>query len=81
MAKTFHFPIVYQNDNDGYSVTVIGLDGVFTAGQTLDAARKNAHEAIALHLRSLTLEQLAELAPYELESKDVQLEVVEVKYG
>lgn len=47
------YPIAIEppaNDNECYGVIVPDIAGCFSAGETLDEAVKNAHEAVALHL-------------------------------
>lgn len=50
------YPIVIEkptNENECYGVIVPDVAGCFSAGDTLDEAIKNAHEAISLHLDML----------------------------
>lgn len=51
------FPIVIHKDpNSDYGVTVPDLPGCFSAGDTLDAAIENAHEAIECHIEGLLID-------------------------
>ena len=50
------YPIAIEapkHDGECYGVIVPDLAGCFSSGDSLDAAVKNAHEAIALHLDGL----------------------------
>lgn len=50
------YPIAIEkpaNENECYGVIVPDVVGCFSAGDTLDEAVKNAHEAITLHLDML----------------------------
>ena len=48
------YPIAIQKDEDScYGVTVPDIPGCFSAGESLDEAIKNAHEAISAHLEIL----------------------------
>ncbi len=53
-VNIMRFPIVLHTD-DGvrYGVTVPDLPGCFSAGDTLDEALENAHEAIDLHFEGM----------------------------
>ena len=51
MAKTHHFPVIIEQDEDGmYIATVPALRGCITQGRTLDEVEANVKEAIALCL-------------------------------
>ena len=45
--------IIPEEDGRGYYVTVPALPGCFSQGRTIEAATRNAREAITLHVRSL----------------------------
>lgn len=52
-----HFAVVIHKDPDScYGVTVPGLPGCFSAGDTLDEAVESAHEAIACHIEGMLLD-------------------------
>lgn len=63
-GNTYYFPTVYEKEERGYGVTILGLPTVFTVGQTLEEARKHALEAIESHLAALSDEEREELEPY-----------------
>jgi predicted RNase H-like HicB family nuclease len=50
-----HYPIAIESGNrrHAYGVVVPDLPGCFSAGETLEEAISNAHEAILLHLDGL----------------------------
>lgn len=51
------FPIIlHKNENSNYSVIVPDLPGCFSAGDTIEEAIQNAHEAIECHLEGLFLD-------------------------
>jgi len=78
---TYFFPTVFQREAGGYGVTVIGLENIFTTGPDLEAARKNALQAIENHLAALSDEERKELEPYLiLPSENPVLEVIPVTY-
>lgn len=50
---TFHVEIIREDDNKSYYVVVPALPGCFSQGKTIQQAKKNIAEAIALHIRAL----------------------------
>jgi len=51
------YPVAVHKETDScYGVTVVGIVGCFSAGDTLDEALSNAHEAINAHLEYLAEE-------------------------
>ena len=51
------FAVVVHKDPDScYGVTVPGLPGCFSAGDTLDEAVKSTSEAIACHIEGLLMD-------------------------
>jgi predicted RNase H-like HicB family nuclease len=67
------FTVVFDKEEDGYTVTVPVLPGVVTAGRTLDEARRLARDAIRCHLESLLKD--GEDLPVEQEVDVEKLEV------
>jgi predicted RNase H-like HicB family nuclease len=62
MSKDFEFTAVYQKVPEGYIAFVEELPGANTQGATLEEARENLTEAVALVLdanRTLAEEQLS----------------------
>ena len=53
MALRFAIDVLPEEDGKGYYVVVPALPGCFSQGRTVEAAMRNAKEAIALHVRSL----------------------------
>jgi len=47
------FTVVFDKEEDGYTVTVPALPGLVTAGKTLEEARSMVLDAIRCHLESL----------------------------
>jgi antitoxin HicB len=53
-SQRFAYTVVFEPEPEGgYTVTCPALRGLVTFGETLDEARKNAHEAIETYLESL----------------------------
>ncbi len=51
MSKTYRFPVIIEQDEDGmYVATVPALQGCTTQGRTLDELETNVREAIELCL-------------------------------
>jgi predicted RNase H-like HicB family nuclease len=49
-----NYPVVIHKDKDSdYGVTVPDLPGCFSAGETMEEALENAHEAILCHAEGL----------------------------
>jgi len=68
------FTVVFDKEEDGYTVTVPALPGLVTAGRTLEEARHMAVDAIRCHLESL----LKDGEPIPVEQK-VDMEKLEVE--
>ena len=52
------YPIfIHKDENSDYGVIVLDLPGCFSAGDTIEEAIKNAHEAIECHIESLLLDK------------------------
>lgn len=51
----YNYPLAIElgDDKRSFGVTVPDIPGCFSAGETLDEAIENAHEAIAFHLEGL----------------------------
>jgi predicted RNase H-like HicB family nuclease len=49
-GMTYQFTVVIEADEDAYHAYVPALPGCHTFGATLDEARENIAEAIALHI-------------------------------
>ncbi|WP_049624003.1 type II toxin-antitoxin system HicB family antitoxin [Frateuria defendens] len=68
------FPVVlHTDDGTHYGVTVPDLPGCFSAGDSIDEALANVHEAIDLHLESLLEDESADLPvvqPISVHQKD-----------
>jgi len=67
------FTVVFDKNDDGYTVTVPALPGVVTEGRTLAEARAMAVDAIRCHLESLQMD--GEPVPAEVEVDIERLEV------
>jgi predicted RNase H-like HicB family nuclease len=48
-----YFMAIIEAGNAGYGVTFPDLPGCVSAGDTIEAAARNAEEALALHLRGM----------------------------
>jgi predicted RNase H-like HicB family nuclease len=68
------FPVVlHTDDGTHYGVIVPDLPGCFSAGDSIDDALTNAHEAIDLHLESLLEDESTDLPivqPISVHQKD-----------
>lgn len=53
MDMKVRYTVVFDEGEDGYTVTVPALPGIVTSGRTLDEARRMAQDAIRCHLESL----------------------------
>jgi predicted RNase H-like HicB family nuclease len=61
------FPVVlHTDDNIHYGVTVPDLPGCFSAGDSVEDALDNVHEAIDLHLECLLEDESSELPKVQL---------------
>ena len=69
------FTVVFDKEEDGYTVTVPALPGLVTGGKTLEEARGMALDAIRCHLESLLKD--GEAIP---EEKEVGVEKLEVEF-
>ncbi len=50
VLKKKRFPVIIEEDNDGYVITCPVFEGCYTQGKTLDEAMQNIKEAIDLCL-------------------------------
>lgn len=48
--KTYQFPIVIEQDEDGYFVSCSSLQGCYSQGETYEEAMANIQDAIRLHV-------------------------------
>ncbi len=71
------FTIVFDKDDDGYTVMVPALPGLVTGGKTLEEARRMAVDAIRCHVGSLLKdgESIPEEREVGLEKLEVELSV------
>ena len=67
------FTVVFDKEDDGYTVTVPALPGLVTSGRTFAEARSMAEDAIRCHLESLLKD--GEPLPVEHEVDVEKLEV------
>lgn len=72
--KSYHLPIVIEQDKDGYFASCPGLQGCYSQGDTYEEAMTNIRDAIKLHLedRADSNEQLYS------ESSNVSLAMVDI---
>ena len=67
------FPIVIEQDNDGFYVFCPAFQGCYSQGETYEEALKNIQDAISLHLEEYRVEHR------EIPSqKSISLSTVEV---
>jgi len=52
--ETLQYTVVIEPDEDAYHAYVPSLPGCHTFGSTVDEARANIDEAIALHIEAMT---------------------------
>lgn len=67
------YPIaIHKDKNSCYGVTIPDLPGCFSAGYTLEEARKNAKEAAEFHIETLTEsgEKIPQLKPIKEHMND-----------
>ena len=67
------YTVIFDQGDDGYTVTVPALPGLVTEGRTLDEARAMALDAIRCYLESLRKD--GEPIPTELQVNVQKLEV------
>ena len=48
--KTYFFPIIIEQDNDGYTASCPVLQGCYTQGHTYEETMENILDAIQLHV-------------------------------
>jgi len=48
--KQYNFPIIIEQDDDGYFATCPELQGCYSQGSTYEEAMSNIKDAINLHL-------------------------------
>lgn len=53
----YHFEVVFENNGEGYTVTVPKLPGLVTEGYNLKEAREMAKDAIRCYIESLLKEK------------------------
>ncbi len=63
-----YIALLHKDDDSDYGVSFPDLPGCVTAGSSLEEARKEAVEALALHLEGLRAENLPVPEPSELDS-------------
>jgi predicted RNase H-like HicB family nuclease len=71
------FTVVFDKEEDGYTVTVPALPGLVTGGKSLEEARIMAADAIRCHLESLVKdgETIPEEQSVEMEKLEVELSI------
>ncbi len=71
--KVYRFTVVIEPDEDGYHAYVPALPGCHTFGATVEEARRNIEETMALHVESMLAdgEPLPEEAPFIITSVPV----------
>ncbi|MEW6777429.1 MAG: type II toxin-antitoxin system HicB family antitoxin [Bdellovibrionota bacterium] len=67
------FTVVFDKEEDGYTVTVPALPGLVTGGRTLQEARRMARDAIRCHIESLQKD--GEPVPTEIEVEVEKMQV------
>jgi antitoxin HicB len=69
------FTVVFDKEEDGYTVTVPALPGLVTGGRTFEEARLMALDAIRCHLESLLKdgEEIPEERGVDVEKLEVEL--------
>ena len=73
--KQYDFPIIIQQDKDGYLALCPELQGCYAQGETYEEVVNNIKDAIALHLqdRIIDQEELPELKSISLSTIHVTL--------
>ncbi len=54
----YHFDVVFEDNGDGYTVTVPKLPGLVTEGSNLKEAREMARDAIRCYLEALLKDRI-----------------------
>ena len=73
--RKYVFPILIEEDEDGFHAFCPVLRGCHTQGDTIDEAQRNVEEAVGLYVESLVAD--GESIP---ESKVVRMKLVEVQF-
>ena len=73
--KLYHFPIVIEQDKDGYFVLCPVLQGCYSQGNTYEKAFENIKDAIRLHIedRRKEGEDLPETESVSLSAVDISV--------
>lgn len=71
--KQYHFPIVIEQDKNGFFVFCPELQGCYSQGDTYEEAVKNIRDAIKLHMedRKVAREKLPEPALVSLSAVEM----------
>ena len=72
----YRFPIIIENDNDGYVAFCPTLQGCYAQGATYEEVVKNIEDVIRLHIedRKAQNEEILEPARVSLSSIDISME-------
>ena len=71
--RQYNFPIIIEQDDDGYFATCPELQGCYSQGETYEETMSNIKDAISLHLQ----DRLAEKEEIPM-TKSVSLSTVHV---
>ncbi len=58
IEKIYHFDVVFENNGEGYTVTVPKLPGLVTEGDNLKQAKEMAKDAIKCYLEALLKDKI-----------------------
>ncbi len=59
IEKIYHYDAVFEDNGEGYTVTVPNLPGLVTEGSNLKEAKEMAKDAIRCYLESLLKDTMA----------------------
>ena len=76
VMQNYHFPIIIENDIDGYTASCPSLQGCYAQGTTYEEVVKNIEDVIRLHIedRKAQNEEILEPARVSLSSIDISME-------
>ena len=58
IEKMYHYDVVFEDNGEGYTVTVPNLPGLVTEGDNLKEAREMAKDAIHCYLEALLKDKI-----------------------
>ncbi len=59
IEKIYHYDAIFENNGEGYTVTVPNLPGLVTEGSNLKEAREMVKDAIRCYIEALLKDKIA----------------------